>query len=146
MKTIFGTKISGLVLASILLFMFGGLWYGFIFADQWSKLSNITPEQAEAMHEQNNTMMYVLGFMITVAQVLGLSWVFEKFNIHTRLACKKTAAMIALFFGFPIMAYNTLYSVDASAALLAIDFGHILLGYVMVAGILSFFRAPPPAP
>lgn len=140
MPKIFGSNIISLLLATIAFYMLGFLWYGFLFADQWMHLTGITEADALVRGEQLGAMMYVWGVLITLLQVLGIAAVLNWAGATRLMTCVKIAVMLAVMIVLPVLGYGMLYQ-DVSIHLVGIDFLHLLLGYALVAAILSFFRS-----
>ncbi|MBL4772325.1 MAG: DUF1761 domain-containing protein [Alcanivoracaceae bacterium] len=140
MPKYFGVNVLGLLLATIVFYLLGALWYGGLFAEQWMSLSHLTEETANANMEKLGVMMWVLGVIITLMQVIGLAMVINWANASKLLTCVKISLFMALFFALPVIAYGTLYE-GASIYLLGIDILHLLVGYSLVGAILSYFRS-----
>ena len=140
MPKIFGSSLIAILLATIAFYMLGFLWYGFLFADSWMHLTGITEVEATVRSEQLGAMMYVWGLLITLAQVLGIAAVLNWAGATRLLTCVKIAVMIAIMIVLPVLGYGMLYQ-GVSIHLVGIDFLHLLLGYVLVAAVLSFFRS-----
>lgn len=139
MPKIFGTSLLGILAATIVFYMVGFAWYGFIFADAWMAAAGLTEAAAAANAEKLGAKMYVGGILITLMQVLGLAYVLNQSGASVLLTCAKICAIVAVLIGLPLMAYGVLYE-GSSKSLLHIDIGHILIGYVLVGIVLSFFR------
>ena len=139
MPKIFGTSLVGILLATIALYMVGFLWYGIIFEKMWLSLSGITKEAAQTSMEAMGAMGYIWGLLISLAQVLGLAYILHQSNASLLLTCAKIGAVIAVLIALPLMAYSSLYG-DVPTALLGLNFGHTLVGYIIACAVISFFR------
>ena len=139
MPKIFGTSLLGILAASVALYFVGFLIYGILFQDQWLAFNNMTMEEATAINQNLGAMMYVFGFLITILQVVGLSYVLQQSGASLLGTCAKIGAIIAALFALPLMAYAVLYEGRSTNALW-LDFGHILIGYALAGAVLSFFR------
>lgn len=139
MPKIFGTSLLGILAATIVFYMVGFLIYGILFSEQWMAFAGMTEAEALARNEQLGPMMYVWGLVITLMQVLGLSYVLQQSSASTLPTCAKIAAIMAALFALPVMAYSWLYE-GSSANLLGMDFMHLLIGYVLAGIVMSFFR------
>ncbi len=140
MPKFFGVNILGILLATVVFYLLGALWYGALFSDQWMHLSNITEEMANANMEKLGVMMWIWGVLITLVQVIGIAIVINLLGASKLFTCVKVGAYMAVVFALPVLAYGSLYGLS-SIHLLGIDFLHILIGYCISAAILSFFRS-----
>ena len=139
MPKIFGTNLLGIITATIVFYLVGFLWYGFLFHELWMSLSGMTEAEAIASAEKQGIMMYIWGLLITLAQVLGLAFILNHAGASKATTCIKICAIVALLLALPIMAYGALYE-GVPLKLLAIDFSHNLIGYCLTGAIISFFR------
>lgn len=139
MPKLFGNSILSLILATIAFYMLGFMWYGYLFADSWMHLTGITEADAMARSEEMGAMMYVWGILITLAQVIGLAAVLNWTGASQLFTCVKIAVILAVLLVLPVISYGAIYE-GVSIHLVGIDFLHLLIGYALVAAILSFFR------
>ena len=73
MPRIFNTSWLAVILATLIFYMIGFVWYGFVFEAQWLEAANMTPEQADAsMKEKGFLSIMGFGVLITLAQALSL--------------------------------------------------------------------------
>ncbi len=140
MPKIFATSWLGILAATIAFYLLGFLWYGIIFQEMWMGLAAITEEAAAAKAEAMGLMTYVWGVIITLMQVLGLAYILNHAGASLLKTCAKICAVVAALIALPVIAYGTIYGVNYPAKLLGLDFAHLLIGYLIVGIILSFFR------
>ena len=134
-----GTSLLGLLAATLVFYIIGFVWYGILFDAMWMELSGITLEEATANNEKLGIMMYVWGLLISFAQVLGLNYLVNLGRASRLKACVKVCVKVAVLIALPILGYSALYG-GAPVKLLAIDFGHMLIGYIAVGAVLAAFR------
>lgn len=139
MPKIFGTSLLGILAATIVFYILGFLWYGVLFTDQWMVANGIAEEAAKTHADAMGPMMYIWGIIITLAQVLGLAYILHHASTSVLMTCAKIGAIIAVLIALPLMAYSVLYA-GLSVNALGLDFAHILIGYILVCAVLSFFR------
>lgn len=139
MPKIFGTSLLGILAALIVFYALGMIWYSAIFAETWMTLSGITEEVATARREAMGPMFIVWGLLITLLQVLGLSYVLQQSGASVLGTCAKIGAILAVLFALPFAGYASLYG-GAPVKLMMVDFGHLLVGWVLSCIIMSFFR------
>ncbi len=137
MPKLFGLNSVAILAASVAFFIVGFLWYGLLFADAWMAASGITKEMAEA--DQNPSWM-IGGFVITVMQVIGIGLVLKWKGATSLNAAAMTALLLWFVFALPFCLYAYFYSVAHSSTLLMIDASHLLVGWVVSAIVLSFFK------
>jgi hypothetical protein len=139
MPKLFGNSLLSLILATIVFYMLGFLWYGFLFADSWMHLTGITEADAKIMQDKLGAMMFVWGILISLMQVLGIAAVLNLAGASRLVTCVKITSMLAIMIVLPVISYGALYE-GVSIHLIGIDFLHLLLGYILIGATLSFFR------
>ncbi|MBL4871232.1 MAG: DUF1761 domain-containing protein [Robiginitomaculum sp.] len=139
MPKIFGTSLAGILVATIVFYLLGFLWYGVLFSDQWMVANGIAEEAAKAHADKMGAMMYVAGIIITLMQVLGLAYILHHASASVLMTCVKICAIIAVLIALPLMMYAHIYEGRSHQAV-GLDFAHVLIGYALVGAILSFFR------
>jgi len=140
MPKFFGVSVVGLLAATFVFYMLGAVWYGYLFAEEWLILTNITEEAAASSMEKLGAMMWIWGILITVFQVCGIAMLLNMLNKSDSLDCVKFSAVLAFVFALPVMGYGSLYE-SSPIHLLGINFSHTLVGFMLVGAILSFFRS-----
>ena len=139
MPKIFGTNLLGILAATFVFYMLGFLWYGILFSDAWMASVGISEAAAQAHAEKMGAMMYIGGILLTLLQVLGLAYVLNQSGASVLATCAKICALVAVLIAIPLMFYGVLYE-GRSPKAFHIDLAHILIGYVLVGVVLSFFR------
>ena len=139
MPKIFNTSWLAVIAATLVFYLIGFAWYGFLFQDVWLAASGMTLAETEAMAEAQGAMMFVWGLLITLAQALGVLWVINLAGAKRLPACLKTAFWLFVMIAAPLMAYACLYGGYSLNGIL-VDYGHILLGWLVVAAIYAAFR------
>lgn len=95
--------------------------------------------QGLPMDGDMKVMPMVWGFIITVIQVIGINYVLHQSSASQLSTCAKIAAILGLLLAVPFTAYASIYA-GAPLELFMIDASHMLVGFVVAAIILSFFR------
>jgi len=132
MTKIFGTKLTGILLATLLFFLLGYLWYGFLFKDLWMALSGVGDQDPAPLN-------LLFGGLISLGQVLGLAYILNYARSLILTTCVKICTVIALLISLPVAAYHTNY-IGTPVKLLAIDVAYMFVGYCLIGAVLSFFR------
>ena len=139
MPRIFNTSWLAVILATIAFYMIGFVWYAALFEDIWLAAAGMTKAQTEAMAEAKGAMMLVWGLLITLAQALGVLWVINLAGAKRMGACLKIAFWLFVMIAAPLLAYECLYGGYSLMGIL-VDYGHMLVGYLVMAGIYAAFR------
>jgi len=124
------------LLATIVFFMIGWIWYGMLFMEKWMTLEGIEPVDGGPPAKE-----MIIGFLISLLQALGLAGIMKatgKYGVGTGL---KVGALVWLFFAVPLMAYRWNYA-QGPAELFHIDIAHLLIGYLVMGAIYGLFRKP----
>lgn len=140
MPKLHNTSILGILLAAIAFWLVGALWYGLIFADDWMMLNGITQAMAESqMASTGMAMSMIYGFLISLAQVIGLNWLINWAGASRWRKCLEVALITVTFIALPVMLYEWNYEGENIRAAI-LDLGHLAVGYGIVGLILSAFR------
>ncbi len=139
MPRIFDTSWLAVILATIGFYMVGFVWYAFLFQEAWLTASGMTREETEIMAEAQGPMMFVWGLLITLAQAIGLLWIINLADAKGLSKCLEVAGWLFLMIGAPLLAYACLYGGYSLTGIL-IDYGHILIGWLVMAAIFAGFR------
>ncbi|MGB0908495.1 MAG: DUF1761 domain-containing protein [Maricaulaceae bacterium] len=143
MPRIFDSHIVVILLASVLFYMVGFLWYGFIFMDAWMAIEGI-PQDGE---QDNMGLTMAIGFVITVMQTIGLAGILKLAKGYSIGKGIKIAVMTWFFFALPFCCYAWIYSADPLSpnanTLLMIDASHLFFAYLVAGGVLGMMRKAP---
>ncbi len=124
----------GIAVASIAFFLIGFLWYGILFAEAWMTAEGLTEEDA------GDPVSMLGGFLITVMQVLGLAIVLKWKGVEGTADAASAAAFLWAVLALPLALYDFVYLPAHDLKLLMIDAGHLLIGWVVSAAVLSRFK------
>lgn len=136
MPKIFGLSLVGVLVASVVFFLIGWVWYGMIFMEAWMAEMGI-PQSSE---EEMKPVTLVLGFLITVMQVVGIGLAMKWKGAAGIAGAVTTAVILWIVFALPFCVYGYLYSAAPSTTLLMIDASHLLAGWVVSAIVLSVIK------
>lgn len=139
MPKIFGTNLLGILAAGIAFWLLGFLIYGILFHAQWLEFNGISEADAMARMKSMGAMMYVWGLAISIVTAFGLAFILNHAGASKLSTCAKITGMVALLLVLPGLFAAWLYEGRTINAVL-MDFGHLLVGYVLMGVILSFFR------
>lgn len=125
----------GIVVATVVAYFIGFLWYGMIFEEQWMALSGVTPDAGSA------TSAMVLGFVQTLVVMIGLGWLIGKLG-DGWMNGLKTGLMAGVFFALTTSAYGFIY-MTSDMGLLPIDWSHLLAVYGVGGAIIGGLKMKP---
>lgn len=135
----FNTTWMAVILATVVFYFIGWAWYGFLFQDIWLTASGMTLAETEAMAKAQGAMMFVWGFLITLAQALGLLWIINLAGAKRLTKCLSIAFWAFLMIAAPLLAYACLYGGYSLHGIL-VDYSHILVGWLAMSAIYAAFR------
>jgi len=140
MPKIFNTSWLVVIAATVAFFLFGGLWYGLLFEDAWLAAEGITQDIAEARMAETGMVQWLLfAVLITFGQAIGLLMVLHIAGAKRLPTSLKYAFWLVVTIVGPVIAYACVYTGYPLSGFL-IDFGHMLIGYLIMAGIYAAFR------
>lgn len=140
MPKIFNTSWLAVILATIVFFMFGWIWYGPVFGETWMGIEGITEADAQArLDEMGMAVWLVTALLITIGQAIGVLMVIHLAGAKRLPACLKTIFWLVVTIAAPILGYASLYGGYPLNGFL-IDLGHMLIGYLIMAAIYAAFR------
>lgn len=131
----FGLKPIPVVLATLVFWFLGFIWYALVFADAWMAGHGIPADQAGGFD-----IYMVGGILITFLQVVGLAFVLNWRNVSGIGEAVKTILMMWFLLALPIIMYAYLYLPAHNSTLLMIDASHLLVGWLASAVILTVMK------
>lgn len=126
----------GIIVATVVAFFIGFLWYGLIFEAQWTALTGVTAEGGDAM-------WMLVGVVQTFITMTGLGWLISKLG-DGWMNGFKTGLMAGVFFALTTSAYGFIYQTSAMG-LLPIDWSHLLAVYGVGGAIIGGLKMKPKA-
>lgn len=135
MPRLMGVNLLGVLLAALVMFFVGFIFYGMLFTDIWMTARGYTPNMFE---DQSGAWMGV-GFLIEIVLALALGWLLKAKGVSSLGSAVGVGVCAAILFGFPLLSYEFAYGAHHSVPGLLVDWGHILVGFVAGAAVLSVF-------
>lgn len=135
MPRLFGLNVLGVLVASLAFWVVGFVWYGIVFAEAWMVAEGVTEADAEGQ----SPIWMLIGFIITVLQVIGIGLVMKWRNISDIGGAVMTGLTLWFFFALAFVTYAYAYLPAHNTELWMIDASHLLVGYLIGAVVLSFF-------
>lgn len=135
MPRLSGVNLLGVLLAAIVMFFVGFVFYGMLFSGHWMAARGYTVDMAA----DANPAWMAGGFLIELVLAFGLGWVLKLKGAKGLAACVSTALMLAVVVAFPILAYDFVYGFYHYLPGLMVDWGHVLVSLGLAGAVLSFF-------
>lgn len=123
------------LLATVLAFVLGGLWYGPLFGKAWMRENGITPETAR---EMNAAKVYGLAFLWTLIMAYNLAFFLGDTSIRTGQAVLYGFATGAGWIAMGIFVVGLFER--RSAKLMAINGGYMTVALTMMGAIIGAWR------
>ena len=140
MPRIFNTNFLAVIIATLIFFIIGAVWYGVLFEAQWLEATGMTEADAEAKMAETGMVAWLFwAFLITLAQAIGVLMVIHKNGAKRLKACLETTFWLLITIVAPLLAYASVYE-GYSLMGFFVDFGHLFIGYMACAAIYALFR------
>ena len=136
MPRLAGVNLVGVLLAAIVMYFVGSIFYGLLFQDVWMTSRRYTPDMLQG---QSGVWMAV-GFLIEFALAFGIAWVMKARNTRGLTAGALTGLVLAIVFAIPARAYDFVYGAYHDLGGAFVDWGHSVIGFVLAGVILSVFN------
>ncbi|MBY0423255.1 MAG: DUF1761 domain-containing protein [Parvularculaceae bacterium] len=137
MPKLFGLNVFAVLLAAVVFFALGAVWYGVLFSDAWMAANGVSEQAPDA----DMGLWMGVGFLITLLQVFGLGFVLKKAAPSSTLGGAGIGLALSLLLAAPLSAYDFIYLPGHDAKLMAVDIGHFVIGWTLAALILGLFKA-----
>lgn len=121
------------VVAAVVYWLLGAVWYGFLFSKAWMDLEHLSPERAASM---NLIWTYVITFVLNLVIAFVLAQICAWRNANT--AARGAALGILIWIGFIGPVTYTTYMYEARPVqLFAINQFYSLVGLALMGAILG---------
>lgn len=125
----------GIVVATVVAFFVGFLWYGVLFEAVWKDLSGVGAEEGDPM-------WMLLGVVQTFVTMVGLGWFIARDGAGGWMAGLKTGLIAGVCFALMTSAYGFIYQ-TSPMGLLPIDWSHLLVVYAVGGALIGGLRMKP---
>lgn len=126
----------GIIVATVVAFFIGFLWYGLVFEAAWLELTGKTKSEDMSMLP----MLWGLGQ--TFVTMLGLGWFIARDGSGGWMAGLKIGLIAGVCFALMTSAYGFIYE-TSPMGLLPIDWSHLLVVYTVGGAIIGGLRLKP---
>ena len=133
-----GINILAVLVAGVVFFVLGGLWYAVIFAKPVQKAMNFNAEQeaaAKAIFPRNLGIHFVSGLLMSYMMAHTLNY----FDVQTAMTGVHAGAGLWLGFVFPFSWVETAFE-QRSSSMFWINSANSLVSLVVVGVILALWR------
>ncbi len=127
----------GIIVATVVAFFVGFLWYGVLFEAIWKDLSGVGAEDGDPM-------WMMLGLLQTFVTMIGLGWFIARDGAVGWMAGLKIGLVAAVAFALMTSAYGFIYQ-TSPMGLLPIDWSHLLVVYAVGGALIGGLRMKPKA-
>lgn len=134
MPRLFGHNLIFVLLAALVMYLIGFVWYGVLFADLMAE-AGMTEETATAAWR-----MWGVGMLIPLLFALGLAGVAQMTTAAGLAGYIRLALMCAVFFAIATALFAFAYDIEYTETLILVDIAHLLLVFAVGGAILSFGR------
>lgn len=139
------------LVAAIVHFIIGGLWYGLIFGNLFLRLIEWTPAQLQQIQSQNHVMEYVIAFICSLVLVYILAHFVQYTKAKGFAGGMQTAAWLWLGFVATTQLATVIFE-QRRLGLYLLNVGYQLVAGLICGGILAAWKpreavnsAPQPA-
>ncbi|MBX7249312.1 MAG: DUF1761 domain-containing protein [Caulobacteraceae bacterium] len=129
-----GVNWAGVVVAAVVVWLVGYVWYDMLFGAAWLREMHMTEEQAMA----GGMTPLFLGALNTLVMCLGLGLLVPRLG-DGLMAGVKAGLLGGIFFAATNQWQGAIYGGDSNT-LLMIDVGYILVGYAVGGAIIGALR------
>lgn len=128
----------GIIVATVVAFFVGFLWYGLIFQARWIELTNV-PQDGDT-----SPMWMLVGLAQTFVTMVGLGWFIARDGAASWMGGLKIGLVAGVCFALMTSAYGFIYQ-TSPMGLLPIDWSHLLVVYAVGGALIGGLRMKPKA-
>jgi hypothetical protein len=127
------------LVAAIVYWLLGFLWYGVIFARKFVEIMNYSPQQLAEMEKSNHVGELMLTMLSGFFVMLALAYILKAGRVHSTANALKVAVVV--FLGFMLAtSLETVLFESRALGLYLINNSYHLVGLIFGALILSTWR------
>ena len=125
----------GIIVATVVAFFLGFLWYGVLLEAIWKELSGVGAEEGDPMR-------MMLGLVQTFVTMVGLGWFIARDGAASWMVGLKIGLVAGVCFALMTSAYGFIYQ-TSDLGLLPIDWSHLLVVYALGGAIIGGLKLKP---
>lgn len=135
-------KYAAVLVATLVHYVLGALWYSLLFANQFVRIMGLTPQQLEEMQKQGPGKELAVAFVMSLLLVYVLAHFVQYTKANTALAGVQTAFWLWLGFIASTNMATVLFE-QRPLGLYLINMGYQLVGCALAGVILAVWRTQP---
>jgi hypothetical protein len=132
-------KYPAVIVATLVHYILGGLWYSVLFPNKFLQFINWSPEKVEAMGKQSHTKELVIAFVTSLILVYILAHFVQYTKATTALAGIQTAFWLWLGFVVTTQAATVIFE-QRPLGLYLLNVSYQLVGCALAGAILAIWR------
>jgi hypothetical protein len=130
------TNYLAVVVAAVVYWLLGALWFGVLFTKPWMQLEHISQEQAAAMQGAASAVPYIVSFFLGLLIAFVLAQLCAWRNAST--AARGASLGVLLWIGIvgPVTYTTSMYEMRPPHLFL-INEGYVLVGFCLMGAIVG---------
>lgn len=133
---IMGLPVVAVLVATVVFFVWGGLWYGGLFHQLWMTGNRVIVAD---FAEQSQAWMFA-GALISLVSVIGIATVLKWRGWPDLGAAIGTALVLGVCFGTTVWAYDLVYLPAHDMTFFVMNMAHLIIGWAISAIVLTMLR------
>ena len=135
----FQPNLTAVIIAGVVYFIIGGLWYSVLFGKQWLDVINLKMEDLNP--PKPITMVGVFASGLLIAYILAHIVAYRiTYTNYGGIAGGMTAAFWVWLGGIALPGLNGVVYENRTWKLYAINMGHYFVAYLTMGGILAYWQ------
>ena len=130
-----------IILGAVAIFIFGAVWFTFLFGKTWARLMDFNPAGDEKAKEMGMGQPMVLNFLSNLLIAGVLYYIIPQILVSSFTNLLKVFGVVWLAFSFPIFANAAIWE-RKSWKLVAINSVQNLIALAIVSAIVFYMYAP----
>jgi len=130
MPRLAGVNVFAALLAAIVFFLFGWLWYGILFMEPWMAATGVVEDEAEPV-------WLAVGFLIALITVAVIAKVMDITDGAGPAHGVRIALLLWVGFGLTATLYELAYGPAHNMTLFLINVGYPLVGWAVAGAIIG---------
>jgi Protein of unknown function (DUF1761) len=130
------TNYLAVIVAAVVYWLLGAVWFGMIFGNQWMKLEHISEEQVASMKGAAVAVPYVVSFVFGLVIAFVLAQLCAWRNASTAARGASLGVLLWLGIVAPVTYTTNMYEMRPTNLFL-INEGYVLVGLLIMGAILG---------
>jgi len=130
-----------IILATLAFTLWGYIWYATVFDDIWQSLIGRSEAELIDMAAARGGLQRFFTYLISLVQVIGIFIFARWIKARTFVQYISLSLLLSSLIVLPSLGNATLFA-GTPTKLLALDYGHFMLGYAGIAFVFFLIRRP----